>query len=258
MVATTWELLYGHPKPRSVRYAPSILSYLDILGFRELIETKTAGEISRILRILGESVKPDPIFKDLKVKFTKFSDTVIRSMPEAEHYPWNFIFELRSVLQAQIALIPQGILIRGAITIGDAVQSWGRVYGHAVIRAYELEDQKALFPRVIIDDEALERLLPAIKKEGLDSDLARLLRREGSVVYLDYLSACEAELNVPEQEYPIFLALHRDLIVKGLANNAGRPAVLAKYEWLRDYHERVLRDRFGTDAPKRVGVDFAL
>jgi hypothetical protein len=255
MTATTWELLYGYPKPRTVKYIRSILSYLDILGFRRLIETRTAGEISRILRILGESVKPDSMFKDQKIQFTRFSDTVIRSMPEANHYPWNFIFELRSVLQAQIALIPQGIPIRGAITIGDAVQSWGRVYGPAVIRAYELENQKGAPPRIIIDDEALARLLPAIKKEGLDSTLGRLLRQEGSKVYLDYLVACEAELNVPEQEYPIFLALHRELILNGLTQNAGRPEVLAKYEWLRGYHERVVRDRFGTNAPRHLCID---
>jgi hypothetical protein len=117
----TWELLYRHLKPGRVRYTRSIVSYLDILGFRKLIETRTAGEISRILRILAESVEPDPIFKSERIQFTKFSDTVIRSMPETKYYPHNFIFELRSILHAQIALIPQGIPIRGAVTIGDIV-----------------------------------------------------------------------------------------------------------------------------------------
>jgi hypothetical protein len=83
-----------------VEYARSIVSYLDILGFRELIETKTAGEISRILRILTESVKPDGISSSQGLRFTKFSDTVIRSVPLARCYPHNFIFELRSILYA--------------------------------------------------------------------------------------------------------------------------------------------------------------
>jgi hypothetical protein len=34
-----------------VEYEPMLVSYVDILGFGELIRTKTAGEISRILRI---------------------------------------------------------------------------------------------------------------------------------------------------------------------------------------------------------------
>jgi hypothetical protein len=50
---------------RKVKYVQSVLCYLDILGFQSLIEEKSAGEISRILRVLAESVKPDidPVFK---------------------------------------------------------------------------------------------------------------------------------------------------------------------------------------------------
>lgn len=251
---TTWELLYGHLKPRRVTYTRSIVSYLDILGFRELVETRTDGEISRILRILAKSVEPDTVFKSEKVRFTKFSDTVVRSMPLAKHYPRNFIFELRSILHAQIALIPQGICIRGAVTIGDIVQSWGRVYGPAVVRAYELESRKGAPPRIIIDDEALTLLQPDIEKENWASELVGLVRQEGSTYYLDYLKACENELNVPEQEYSIFLTLHRDLIRKGLSKYAGMPFVLPKYEWLRDYHERTLEERFGTDIPPHLSV----
>ncbi len=254
MGSTTWELLYGHLKPRRVEYTRSIVSYLDILGFRELIETKTPGQISRILRILGESVQPDSIFKSHRIQFTKFSDTVIRSMPEGILYPRNFIFELRSILYAYIALIPQGILIRGAVTIGDIVQSWGRVYGPAVVRAYELESPKGTPPRIIIDEEALACLQTALKTENLESEMDGLIRREGSTAYLDYLSACEQELNVPEQEYPLFLGLHRDLIRNGLTKYSAEHSILSKYEWLRDYHERTLKERFGADIPVHLKI----
>ena len=254
MGLTTWDSLYRHLKPGRVKYTCSIVSYLDILGFRELIETRTAGEISQILRILGESVEPDSVFKSERIRFTKFSDTVIRSMPEAIHYPHNFIFELRSILYAHIALIPHGILIRGAVTIGDIAQSWGRVYGPGVVRAYTLESPKGAPPRIIVDEEGLARLQPAINKENLDSELDSLVRKEESVTYLDYLRACEQELNVPEQEYAIFLGLHRDLIRRGLTKYAAEPSVLFKYEWLRGYHERTLQQRFGAEIPAHLGI----
>lgn len=250
----TWEMFYSHLKPGRVKYSRSIVSYLDILGFRELVETKTPGSISRILRILAESVKPEPIFKSEKVRFTRFSDTVIRSMPETTHYPRNFIFELRSILHAQIALIPEGIPIRGAVTIGDIVQSWGVVYGPAVVRAYELEGRKGAPPRIIIDEETWTTLQPAIDEEDLDRELRDLIKIEESTIYLDYLRACEFELNVPEQEYPIFLSLHRDFIRNALTRYAFKPQIRAKYEWLREYHERTLRERFGPDIPQHLRV----
>ncbi|HXU36836.1 MAG TPA: hypothetical protein VN937_10785 [Blastocatellia bacterium] len=253
-MGSTWELLYGNVRPAKVRYCRSIVSYLDILGFRELIETKKPGEISRILRVLGESVKPDPMFKSQKILFTKFSDTVIRSMPVGTHYLHNLIWELRSVLYAQIALIPQGILVRGAVTIGDVVQSWGCVYGPGVVRAYELESCKGAPPRIIVDNKVLSCLQPTIEKESLDSELNGLVRKEESIAFLDYLRACETELNVPEQEYPIFLAAHRDLIRSGLTRYDGVPQVLPKYQWLRDYHEHTLQERFGADIPSHLRV----
>jgi hypothetical protein len=45
-------------KRRSVSYETSLLTYIDILGFQELIRTKTANEISRSIRVVRETVEP--------------------------------------------------------------------------------------------------------------------------------------------------------------------------------------------------------
>jgi hypothetical protein len=244
-------------KPKKVKYVRSIVSYLDILGFHELIKTKRPGEISRILRILAESVKPSPIFKADKFQFTKFSDTVIRSIPVNENLSFAFTFELRSVLNAQIALISEGIPIRGAVTIGDIVQSWGVVYGPAVIRAYSLESQRGSPPRIVIDEEALAEVRPVLDKNGESSILAALVKEEGSATYIDYLRAGEYEFRVPEQEYPLFLAKHRDLVRHGLSTYATQPKVLPKYEWLKEYHDSAIEDlaqMYGARATQRLKV----
>jgi hypothetical protein len=248
---TTWEMLYSHIKPKSVKYVPSVVSYLDILGFRELIKTRKPGEISRLLRILSESVKPGTVFKDENIRSTKFSDTVIRTVPAT---PQNFALELRSILGAHLALIPEGILIRGAVTVGEAVRSWGIVYGPGVIKAYDLERVAGAPPRIIVDGEALTFFAAAIEKEGLSPEVACMLRKEGSKSYIDYLGACEREFNVPEQEYSTFLELHRDLIRDGLTKHPANDGLLSKYLWLRDYHNRILEEQFGTDLYQHLRV----
>jgi hypothetical protein len=250
MGVAEWESWYGHPEPQSVKYKRSIVSYLDILGFRELVLTKTAGEISRILRILAESISPDSKEGPITIEFTKFSDTVIRSSPEPN--PVYFIYELKSILRAQVALIPEGVTIRGVVTIGDIVQSWGVVYGPAVVRAYELESLKSGPPRIIIDDEALGLLEPAADKEKMLS--ASPVRKEGSTIYLDYLGACEVEFRDKDEEYPRFLEIHRDFIRRNLAKYADKPDVLRKYQWLRAYHESILQEKFGLDIPPHLSV----
>jgi hypothetical protein len=241
----TWELLFRNVVSKPVKYTRSIISYLDILGFQDLIETKTPGEISQLLLILAESVQPSQMFKQEKIQFTKFSDTVIRSMPESKHYPRNFLFELRSILYAQIALVPRGVVVRGAVTIGEIVQSWKVVFGPGVVQAYKLESQEGSPPRIVIDSKTIESIRPSLEKEDLLSELESLVCVDETVSFLDYLSACERELNVPEQEYSLFLAHHRDLIRSNLKRHSGRPKVRSKYEWLESYHQRTLAKRFG-------------
>ena len=120
------------------------------------------------------------------------------------------------------------MIIRGAVTVGDIVQSWDVVYGPAVVRAYQLESREGGFPRIIIDDESLKLLQPACNKEML-FELGSV-REEDSTFYLDYLKACETEL---KREYTRFLAIHRDFIRDSLANYTESPKVLQKYEWLK-------------------------
>src|SRR5271169_5988963 len=219
MNLATWESWYRHPKPQSVNYTRSIVSYLDILGFRELIEKRTAGEVSRILRILAESIAPHPTDEPVKIEFTKFSDTVIRSTPEPS--PAYFIYELKTILRAQVALIPEGVPIRGAVTIGEITQSWDVVYGPAVVRAYELDSGP---PRIVIDDKALSLLRPPVDANFLVE--LGLTRLEGTTVYLDYLKACEVELRVEDEEYLQFLEIHRDFIRRCLGKYAEKRGVL--------------------------------
>ncbi|HMD10089.1 MAG TPA: hypothetical protein VKH63_21325 [Candidatus Acidoferrum sp.] len=230
-----------------MNYTRSIVSYLDILGFRELIEKRTAGEVSRILRILAESIAPHPTDEPVKIEFTKFSDTVIRSTPEPS--PAYFIYELKTILRAQVALIPEGVPIRGAVTIGEITQSWDVVYGPAVVRAYELDSGP---PRIVIDDKALSLLRPPVDANFLVE--LGLTRLEGTTVYLDYLKACEVELRVEDEEYLQFLEIHRDFIRRCLGKYAEKRGVLEKYEWLRTYHERILQERFGSEIPPHLNV----
>jgi len=164
-----------------------------------------------------------------------------------------FIYELKSILRAQVALIPEGVTIRGAITVGNIVQSWDVVYGPAVVRAYDLESAKPGHPRIVIDEEALSLLDPELDGEKLISELG-LARRDGTTIYLDYLNACDVELRAQDDEYQRFLEIHRDFIKKALARYSNSAEVLPKYEWLRRYHQCILKERFGLDIPPHLNV----
>ena len=130
------------PKKRVVKYQPSIVTYLDILGFKSLVGQKTAGEISRILRIMKETVAPDPELAGvLASQVQYFSDLAVRVIPvEVGSKGYGDVFgELLSLVHIQYALLTEGILVRGGMTFGDIIKSWGLLYGPGLITAYQLE-----------------------------------------------------------------------------------------------------------------------
>jgi hypothetical protein len=54
------------------------------------------------------------------------------------------------------------------------------------------------------------------------------------------LRAGEAEFDVPDHEYPHFLAAHRDFVRNGLITHQANGSVLKKYRWLQRYHDQSL------------------
>ena len=123
---------------RSVEYQLMLVSYVDILGFRELVSTKSAGDISRILRVFSEVTAPPKFKHD------------ISDMPRQERQLLGFEHDLhphkrgnRGIVFNQFLRLvhakhpadpDEGVLIRGGIAVGQAT-SYGNYFGPAVIQA---------------------------------------------------------------------------------------------------------------------------
>ena len=164
-----------------VNYESMLVSYVDILGFGELIKTKTAGEISRILRIFNETTAP-PTFKNREripglpaQDQVSFSDLIMTCTPLKSGGTRGIVFNqfLRLVHAQSILLIDEGILIRGGIAIGDATKSYRKYFGPAVIRAYEWEQFQPGHPRIMVDPKrhARDRTKPMVWTHDRDDEL---------------------------------------------------------------------------------------
>ena len=242
-----------------VCYKIALVTYLDILGFKDLIATRRASEISRILRAFKEAVEPatyETQFKPPAVgipedAYENFSDLSLIVRPlegDGVHPPGSQLFDLLlHIVRAQARLvIDEGILIRGAVTVGKAVMSSGQVFGPAVVCAYELERKVAKYPRIIIDErvfEALRGLQGAwFNDERTDRRHLRLLTRRDTdrMRFVDYLRAVQSELGDPAY-YSVCLDRHDEVIQKGIQRYGQDPDIEPKYEWLKCYHQATLR-----------------
>jgi hypothetical protein len=241
---------------RVVNYERSILTFIDILGFRELIANKSAGEISRSIRIVRDVVQPRRFKSSIpqldEDDFRNFSDLCLIRRVIARKGKFPAIGQvhaqiLHMVHVQTILLADEGILLRGGITVGDAALSYGQLFGPAVIRGYELEHEVARFPRIVVGQEVLDEVTQnrALWIHDRDTELGGvkdLLRRDSDGEYfVDYLRVVQSELNDPRQ-YAGFLEKHKEFIDKSLRRYKANASVLPKYKWLREYHRQTLGD----------------
>jgi hypothetical protein len=122
---------------RTVKYEPMLVSYVDILGFGELIRTKTAGEISRLLRVFNETTAPYQFKHQERIPGlpdedqVSFSDLILTCTPLRRRGDRETVFQqfTRFVHAQSILMLDEGILIRGGITAGWLQRATGNTSG---------------------------------------------------------------------------------------------------------------------------------
>ncbi len=141
--------------------------------------------------------------KKLKPSLFFFSDTIVISLPISDEHgviQLEGIFKTLSAIGSCLLLmISGGKVFRGGIEVGiGCMLEENEIYGPAAVRAWELENTVAKYPRIIIGDDLI-RLLQISKMETQDDvqkqinkDIAekclKSFMRDGDGQYaLDYL-----------------------------------------------------------------------
>ena len=138
------------------------VAYLDILGITNRIKSSREAQLDALntLHNLYTSIMElaDPqkgIKKYEGIQFKIFSDNIIIAKPLSQEDPANDVAVLLSCVSNFLcSAVGAGVgwLVRGGITIGDFYLDDTIVWGPALLRAYELEDKIAIYPRIILDE----------------------------------------------------------------------------------------------------------
>ena len=238
-------------------YEECIVTFIDILGFRDLLDSKSAADIREILSIFRREAEPfDPALPSdpderrtvSQVRMEVVSDAVVRVRTIHARYRDGALFhELLSLVHIQAACAHHGILLRGALTIdyvhvGQELD--GPLFGPGLVSAYEMEEREAIYPRIVVAEAVMERFAndKRLWKEGHSKSqevgyVDQLLTAdEAGLGFVDYLGAIKTEME-HYWDYLQFLQRHKDLIERGLAITSRRD-VRRKYAWLKNYHNR--------------------
>lgn len=245
----------------SLRPRRSIVIALELLGLDELEQPseRARAAVAAVVRILGEPEKDNPQERSLVL-------TGHRALRIAPIKPAGTLlfWELLDILYVQAELVRLGVLVRGAITLGDvsasASVSVGRslaasraraVVGPGIAEAERLRDTVADQPRVLVDARLLRETeqngdlrLPqhtALQELGYVREL--LCRDSDGLWFVDYLKAFESELDGPSA-YIDFLAEHAELVKRGIASCMELDPTARRWTWLWRYHNRVIEACF--------------
>lgn len=239
-------------------YEPGIVTFIDVLGFRAMLNNRTAGEIHDIMLSLREITKPEVEhyrrMKEVRLSSRAFSESVSDAVVRVrvfntQYSDGAFFQELLDLLHIQVQCINNGVLIRAGLSIGDVhvgLNGSGPVFGPAMVRAFEIESGEAIYPRIVIDDAAYEQFLSDARLHNEHHDREEeaeyvngLLRTgEDGTRFIDYLGASENEFEMFD-DYLAFLGRHAELIRQNLSASH-RPAIRRKYLWLARYHNDIV------------------
>ncbi|GAB1798451.1 hypothetical protein [Priestia megaterium] len=142
------------------KYDDCLVAFIDILGFKNIVQQSKSDseyfkqvltalkDIEHVVNHNQEKIQNEKS----QVQMTQFSDSLVISRPNTRESLFPMIMNLNFV---QKILAKKGIMIRGGLTSGPLYHRGAVAFGPAFIRAYELESNIALYPRIIVDPSLL-------------------------------------------------------------------------------------------------------
>lgn len=234
---------------RPASYAKSLVSFIDIMGFKNIVENHSAAKIFEILDLIEKETMVSSGEIEIGINSFSISDCFIRTRQTGVNpgiYAPDLQSELLILTHIQHTLITKDLLVRGAIFYGDVYSEGKVIFGPAYQSAYKYESEKAVYPRIIVHDSVLDsyRGYPE-KPRDLDfanarSEVYNQIRKDSKdgLWFIDYLTNIASELE-DAFSYSKYLIYHRNLVSSGLIDNV-RSRSFDKFKWMRRYHNLVI------------------
>ena len=145
-------------------YRDAVVTFLDILGFRDIVMNSDPDFIRRKLNAVKRFAVTQHVDiadeEDFEPITIQFSDSIVRIRPVDsglnQMYPIGVVFhELLDMVHIQGELVKERVLLRGGVAYGQIFYEDSILYGPALIKAYDLESKYAVHPRIMVEPELI-------------------------------------------------------------------------------------------------------
>lgn len=205
------------------KYQRSIICFFDILGWKQLILDGQTHGITAMLQILSIHDHMQRIKKEgSQISYYQFSDSFVLISSVSDSDAQELFLRIQQIVEY---LLEGGVLVRGAVSIGNVQHDHNLLVGPGVIRAYaEIESQLSIYPRIVIDPENEEEISNLVGNDKL------FYRSSDGLLIFDYLYLAAKRTIVFD---------HMKSLVASLSFRTKNPAAKAKIAWLISEFERI-------------------
>ena len=231
----------------------SFCLYLDILGFsKQIREAHRNGtqqdlfnKIYSIVKLASEEISAVGVEDKTTLRMWEykfFTDNLVLGLPHDTnlHTESEYGALLFSLLRYQLALASKGFFVRGALTIGCLHVGDNIVFGDSLLDAYELENTKAITPRIILSDTMLKLIrkhAESFYAEPIDSPQnSHIFVDSDGQAFINYLGAAISDDNGYDEADWELIKQHKYQVENSLKEHGLDPSVWAKYNWVANYH----------------------
>jgi hypothetical protein len=219
-----------------------IVSFIDILGFSEIVKSITSDaslrKVRKRVRAFISNLATD--VDSTSITIQTFSDCAIRARKIRTGEDGKAVLknEIKRLSKCQRWCIQDGLIVRGGVSSGvhfvgkekpKGCKSVNCIVSPAMIDAYRLEARVARFPRIIISNDL-------VKSNHLERFEYLTYDRMDDVYFIDYMWSCYLEDGTDDHE---FFDQQRDFIER--EHPRDRSKVSRKYAWLKRYHNSTLQ-----------------
>lgn len=143
------------------QYKECYIAVIDLLGFKAALEVLECDDIMGIFNeindeyIISHNAADQAIIErdDLHVKV--MSDTICIYVETGVKNALSALIAICDYLLVRLLRLKKPMLSRGAIVKGQIYHEDDILFGPGFVKAYLLEEKEAIYPRIIIDEEAL-------------------------------------------------------------------------------------------------------
>ena len=230
-------------------YKQKVVLFLDLLGFKEVIDNREASDIYNALKIIKGIKELDDDQKEYGVKTTRlathFSDSLVVSFDVTD--PSQVFYTLHDIQTMLLELTLKKYICRGGVVVGDIYHDEKYIFGPAFLNAHKLESSVAKNPRIIVDESVfsvaaknhIDIHSPASELKYISDGLVN--KDDDGRYYIDYIEKVdeffmEQNGKLNKKQYLEYAEKLKEMSDEMIA----KPYTKNKGEWLKFKYEKLI------------------